>query len=336
MKRAIFILLLAALSLPAQIGGPVAGTVYDGHERALRPVIGTLGAAYLGLPLTGKVDAAAVSPDGRLAVVAEGGNLLVLRGIDTGQVQSAGLPRGFVTPDRIAWSADSITAAVVAGDRLLVYSGLDRGPAGRTARTASRTEVTRALSVDEISLSGLGAITALAVDDSRTVLVGANGGLYRVKAGGDRSLIASAGSVSSVQITGNRLLVADRGWNEVLEIGNWRESADVKLFANQGQGVDDPVGVALARDGRSLWVAGGTSRSLARFDLTSRRMMNRMELGFEPTRLSPIGGGTVLLLNERASETEALQALEDGPEAKVYFVPAASAAQLSAVNSVEE
>ena len=328
--------LLAALGLSAQIGGPVAGTVYDGHERALRPVIGTLGAAYLGSPLAARLDAASVSPDGRLALVAEGGNLFVLRGIEIGEVRSSGLPRGSLIPERAAWSQDSSTAAVVAGDRLLLYSGLDAPPAGRPVRAPSRSLDKRALSVAQVDLSGLGSITALAVDDSRLVLVGAEGGLYRLTADGDRALLAAAGSVSGILVAGGGLYVTDRARNEVLEIGNWRESADVKLFANQSQGVHDPVGVALSRDGRSLWVAGGASKSLTLLDIASRGMVQRMELGFEPTRLSPIGGGSVLLLNERNSEVEVLQALEDGPEARVYFVPAANAAQLAAVNSVED
>ncbi|MCP5118363.1 MAG: hypothetical protein GY953_46720 [bacterium] len=338
MKQAFLLtfLLLIAFSLVAQVRGPVTGTVYDDYEKALRPMVGMLGAAYLGAPLTGALDGGLASPDGRLAVAAEGGSFYLLRGLDTGQLRSAALPRGSGVPERMSWSGDSSTVAVQTGGRILLYSGVSEPPRGRTAARRPRSSQDRALSVAQLDLSDLGTITALAVDDSGSVLVGAAGGLFRLAADGDRTLLAAAESVSGIALAEDRLYVTDRSRNEVLEINNWRDSADVALFANQSQGVDDPVGVALSRDGRSLWVAGGGSRSVTQFDLVSRRMLRSLALGFEPTRLSPLGDGTVMLLNERDSESQALQALEDGPDARVYFVPAASAAQLAALNPVED
>ncbi|MCP5111736.1 MAG: hypothetical protein GY953_12975, partial [bacterium] len=84
MKRALLLtlLLLIALTLAAQVRGPVSGFVYDGYERALRPIIGFPGAAYLGLAVTGAVDAASASPDGRLAVISEGSDLYLIRDLD--------------------------------------------------------------------------------------------------------------------------------------------------------------------------------------------------------------------------------------------------------------
>ena len=52
----------------AELGGPISGFVYEKNTRSLRPVLGVLGAAYLGEPVLSGAEAAAVSPNGRIAL----------------------------------------------------------------------------------------------------------------------------------------------------------------------------------------------------------------------------------------------------------------------------
>jgi hypothetical protein len=72
--------ILACFAAPAlllcaeggSLNGPVPALVYDETTRALRPMIGVPGAAYLGAAIVSDIDGARVSPDSRLVVIRRG------------------------------------------------------------------------------------------------------------------------------------------------------------------------------------------------------------------------------------------------------------------------
>src|SRR5262245_9826140 len=96
--------LAAAAQVTTRVGGPVSGIVFDQKSHSLRPMIGVPGASYLGSPLLEGLDAAAVSPDGTLALAVSEGRLLLVSGLP--DAASAGAPvDGAVSgADRLAWS----------------------------------------------------------------------------------------------------------------------------------------------------------------------------------------------------------------------------------------
>jgi hypothetical protein len=57
------------------LNGPVPALVYDEAARALRPMIGMPGAAYLGTPLFSDIDGARVSSDSRLVAIRRGSDV---------------------------------------------------------------------------------------------------------------------------------------------------------------------------------------------------------------------------------------------------------------------
>lgn len=348
------IVALAVSGLAAQtssVTGPVTGLVFDAHARAIRPMLGIPGASYLGDPLADAIDLASVSPDGRLAVAATDAGLFLLRGLETGspvwvRLAAAG------NPELIAWNRTSTAVATYSGGYLRLWTRLKEtlevSRALRSGRRASLRErrvglrlPPMAKDLGDVSVLG-GRVTALAVDGSAAVLIGiedaVSGGVYRLASEGDAVLLARAASPSSIVLanSGRDLFVTDRDRQEVLEVRNFRDGADVIMFANESLGVSDPVAAALSRDARTLLVASGSGRCLARYDLQSRALIDQMELDFEPSRLEPLGDGSVFLLNSRGGRNGVLRVLEEGPNPAVFFVPAAGAAAVAEVNPVEE
>src|SRR5579871_576594 len=72
MKDVLVLPLLAALVVPlsaqSTFSGPVAGYVFDGSQRSIRPVLGNVGAAYLGPASAAKWVNASVAPNGKMAL----------------------------------------------------------------------------------------------------------------------------------------------------------------------------------------------------------------------------------------------------------------------------
>ena len=61
----------------SDLRGPVSRVVFDQNARALRPMLGVPGAAYLAAPLVSGIDAASVSPDGSAALAVQEGRLVL-------------------------------------------------------------------------------------------------------------------------------------------------------------------------------------------------------------------------------------------------------------------
>jgi len=305
----------AVASEQARLAGPVSGLVFDHQAHAIRPVIGVPGASYLGEPLAAGIDLAAVSPDGRLALAAQEGSLFLLRKLDGAQPVWSLLEEAAGLPERIVWNRASSAVAVVS-------------TAGRLRAWRIAADETVAVLASDLSALG-GRATALAVDASGSVVAGIEaeqaGGIYLVSPEGSR-LLASAARPSAVALAnGDRdLYVADRARQEILLLRGFRDAGAPALVANQSLGVSDPVGLAVSADGKALIVAGAADRSLLLIDLSAPAPALSIELEFEPSRVEPLPGGPLFLLNSRGAPHEPLQVLEMAPTPAVYFVPAQS------------
>lgn len=307
MRKALWIamFLFAASGLHGEagaIGGLISGVVFDAPSRSLRPVVGVPGAAYLGQPVTRGFDAVSVAPDGRQAIVLAAGRLYWMSDV------LAGLPARELAEDvgpweLAAWRKDSSKVALSAGGRLL---------------TASADGRIVPLSLESVP----GATSSLAVADDGSVLAGVAGaGVYLLEEGAAPVLVAALADPVSIAAAGDRVWVADRASGQVLEIRRYREAPELILFAGAGQGVSDPVAVALSRRGAALWVADAAGRKTIRFDLATGEPAGQVNLDFEPARLEALGAAG-FVLNEHAGHGEALQVLVEDSAPGVYFVPA--------------
>lgn len=304
-KQLILLLCLAALTLSAQdtrLAGPVSGVLFDPQAHALRPVVGVLGAAYLGDALVADLDFAAVSPDGKLAVVVQNERATVLRGLDTGRLEPAALETA-AGVTRASWSADSSAVALWNGaGQLEVWTSLASAPSRALA------------AVVEAPVA-----VAVAPEGRNAVAATGNGGIELLAEGASRRLLTLE-RISALALAGGDLFVADAARNEILALRGYAEAGDAQLFANAARGVEDPSALGVSPDGRLLYVAGRSARSLTAFDLASSEIRGVAELDFEPTSVERFAGSLYRLTS--GANGVPVQVLDSARALAVYFVPA--------------
>jgi len=297
-------LLPAALAQDGtQIGGPVSGTVLDHGSGSLRPMLGVPGAAYLGAGLVAGVDAAAISPDGEVALAVSQGKLQWISGLR--ELAPAGVPvDGAIDgADRLAWSPDGSFAAA--------YSS--RSGQAQVLRIASR--VPAAGPPIDIALP----VTALAVSASGDLVAGAEGGVYLIAAGAAPRLLAAAARPASLAVRGSTLYVADSAAGSILRVDNFATAAAASVFTD---GVPSPVGVALSSDGKRLLAASRDGKFVGVWDLASGSSGGHVELDCVPTELRAFGGRDIWLLNPDSVGTDPLYVATGGDQPAAWFVPA--------------
>jgi DNA-binding beta-propeller fold protein YncE len=290
----LFALALAAAALPAQesarFSGPTSGFLFDAPSRAIRVVMGTPGAAYLGQAVVGDLDNGSVSPDGRFAVAIADGAASLIRVAGSSVASLGSGCDGAVA----AWSADSSAVAVGCPDGLRLF----RASGGRAA------------------LAGFNGAKALAVDAAGGAVFAANAeGIFRIDADSAR-LLAPAADVISLALSGATLYAVDRAGKQVVALDNLSGSAALRIAASSA----NPVAVGVSPDGTRLYVAEGESKTLAVFNPATGELISRLELDFAPTRVDTLGTG-LFLLSPRQEAGDTLRVL-DARQLAVYFIPA--------------
>jgi hypothetical protein len=305
----------SALAQDTRLAGPMSGLVFDEYARSLRWIVGVPGAAYLGSDVAAGLDIAAVAPNGKFAVAVKDGALFLLR-LDTAEPQWETLETEAGAVENIHWNADS-SAVVVTGDSLRIWRNLG-GAAERLALTGIDGSKWLAFALEP----GAGA-----------VLAAKSGGVYRLT-NSEARLISAVENPTGLAIAGDVAYVTDRAGKQVLALRGWTNSVEVSLIGTEALGIDDPVAVGLAGDSRSLFIAGGKSRSIVQFDPQSGLLMNRWDLDFEPTSIERLASG-LLSLTRRAAESDPLQVLTTGLQPSVFFVPAGAALSANAGSQEE-
>lgn len=284
-----------------RLAGPTTGFMYDAPSRAIRVVMGVPGSAYLGRAVASDLDLGSVSPDGRWAVSAGNGELLLID-LASGAVSRLGAG----SAEQIAWNEASTAVAAVRGGVARLYR-LNGGVAEAVALAEFR---------------GNGAPVAV---DANAVYMAGDGGVYRVD-NESAKLLAPAGEVSGLTLAGGTLYAADKTNHQILAIGNLTGSPEVRLALGAAQGIDEPVALGAARDGSRLFVAE-KARTLSAFNPGTGELSSRVELDFDASRLDPVGG-SLYLLRARAADGDTVQLL-DARQMTVYFVPAQDLASVA-------
>jgi hypothetical protein len=294
-----------------RLTGPVSGFVFDAPSRAIRPILGIPGAAYLGAALVSDVDLAAVSADGKAALAVRGGKLFEARGLDSGSPVLAEIEGAIGDATRLAWSRNSGAAAVYSAGsrRLQLFARNGRLRPG-----------------EPIGISG--DVAALAVEDSGeralVAMESENGdGVYVAEPGAGTRLVAPVERIGGLALGDGRAFAGDRGRNQILEIRGYATAGEVLLFASDATGIGDPIALAVSADQRRLFAAGGSGKDVAVFDLESRERTALLTMDFEAAGMEPLSP-TLFLLKPANAEGEPIQVLEAGLHPAVYFVPARS------------
>jgi hypothetical protein len=316
MKKTLFLALFLSVLLPLMaqtLSGPVAGFVFDAGQRAIRPVLGVAGSAYAGGALVGGLDQAAVSPDGKMALVARDGGLYLMRNLGAEMPEPQLLVENASSMDEIVWNADSSAAVMYSSSAraLRLVSGL-----GGTPRVD-----------DPVDVAALGAHLSSLTLAGKSILAGFEDGegaaLYLVPGdGATPRLLVRLGAARAVTLARNGAgaFVADGVSGEIFEIRNFAGEFEVLSFSAAGS-VEGPVGLAVSRDGDTLYAASATTKEVLAFSLASRETIGRMPLDFEPSFLKPLAGGSLFVMNNAARGSRPLLVLDTGQSPGVYFIP---------------
>jgi hypothetical protein len=274
--------------------GPLAGFMLDVEARALRPVLGVPGAAHAGAAVLGDVEAMAVAPQGDVALAATAEGLALVRRLKTGEFETLPIENGLVGATRLAWSADGSFAAAYAA-------------AGGAAQVLRGSQVERTVDV-----SALEGVTALAIDNTgKTLIVGAVGGVYIARSSGLELAGAIAGATGIAISGGSAFIAADA----VYELADVAGKATLLPFAAEAA-----AGVAVSGNGKRLLIAA--AESVAVYDIASRALLSRTELGWAPATLARFGAPATFLLKPGQPGSEPLYVVDATAEPAVFFVPA--------------
>lgn len=316
MKRTLFLALFVSVLLPLMaqtLSGPVAGYVFDAEQRSIRAVLGVAGSAYAGPALVGGLDQAAVSPDGKMALVAREGGLYLMRNLGAEMPEPQLLVENTSSMDEIVWNADSSAA--------VLYSS-----AAHAMRLVSDLGGTPRVD-DAVDVAALGTRLSSLTLAGKSILAGFEDGegaaFYLVPGDGatPRLLLRlAAARAATLARNGADAFVADGVSGEILEIRNFAGEFEVLSFSAAGS-VESPVGLAVSRDGNTLYAASATTREVLTFSLTNREPIGRMPLDFEPSFLKPLAGGSLFVMNSAARGSRPLLVLDTGQSPGVYFVP---------------
>ena len=300
-----------AAAQPAGFQGPVAGAVYVSH--AVRPLLGTPRAAYLGSPLFTGVQWASVAPGGDWALIAKDGCSRLMRGISSG-APSDSSPDGLMDGiNRAAWSPDGAFA--------LFYSSsgnqLQRVRiAGGAAQADAPTPVPDS-----------GRVTTLAISSGSGQAVfgvsGTAGALYLLPAAGTPVLLSPMGNPAAAAFddSGNRLYVFDGGTGKILEFDAGAGPFEFASLPQADGAAPDFAGLALSGGGSYLLVADGAGKAIRVYDTSSQMPTTTIPLDFAPSRLEALSDGPLFLLNgDRRHQWLLILDARRTPE--VYFVPA--------------
>ena len=204
------LLCAGAAAAESGINGPVSGFVLDARSRSLRPVNGMPGAALLGAPLAipFQVRLAAVAARRDFALVAgieDDSPAMLVRGLAQAAPEISGIEGAISGASRMALSGGGAAAVLYSAGRgqMQALTGLpDQPRAG-----------------DLVDVSGLGEITALAVDDSGArIFAGTADGVYLVAADGEARRLAGGAGVAAIATANNGrdLVFASQASNEIV------------------------------------------------------------------------------------------------------------------------
>lgn len=305
-------LMLAGSAAAATLEGPQMGIVFDARAKALRPILGTPGAATVGDPLklSFELDQAVVSPlqDYVLATAGQSRQVMIIRP-DRSPVAATAIQGADPAPDQIQLSAHGSAALLYHADRNRI-------------QVVTRLPDAAKVSI-ELILSAYQVPSAFAVaDDGHTVLAGVEGSVYLVTPNGEVPILTGLRKITAMGLgTGRMALVADGAKNRVYRISDVSGPAEAIILGDFRDGIDGPAAVAISDDGNRGFVANERSGTVAMLDLRGQSPIEKIACHCKPTGLDRLAGNGVYRLTEPSDKP--MWVLEAGAHSpRVLFVPA--------------
>jgi len=299
---------------PDLFGAPSVGYVFEPEAHALRPILGTPGAALFGskIELGINLRRTWVSPrqSFALAEVEESREVMLLdlqQGTETAKTLSA-LPTG------AAQIAVSPTGTAMAfyfrnDNRLQIVSGLPDSP-----EVSSGTDLA--------VLPGL--LASLAVsDDGQAALAaftdGAAGAVYLVTPE-EKRVIAHSGDVRAMTFLANSLnaVFADAAANEVRLLNDVTGAATVQLLVEESRGISHPVALQGSADNNRVFVLNSGTQAVTTVDLATG-LLTHLPINGSASKLQRLTGDVFQLTDDFRQPTLLFDAASAEP--RVIFVP---------------
>ena len=311
-------LALAANSAPTALSGPRLGLIFDRAAANLRSISGIPGAATTGDPLSlgFLISNAAISPaqDSALVVKTRPYSVALVRasGGDWAAAQLDVPP----APELMAYSPGGSAAALYYRDGLVrILTGLPQA----------------AVVAGTIDLSGLPAVTAMAVSDTGGFVLIAVGqaepvSLFRAAPGSAPSLIGSYRSVSSMRLFdgGRQALVADVLANTVYDVADPAGTSVSQVVASAQDGIQGLVAADADSSGRRVFAAL-SSGTIMIFDRNGGAT-TAIDCACTPTGLYRLAGPAAFRLTELSSGPLEVLDANNAPRVVVVPPPAQAAA----------
>jgi DNA-binding beta-propeller fold protein YncE len=323
----VFILAANGVLLAQQgsLAGPVAGLVYDGPGRALRPIVGIPGASTIGDAVNFGLDltAAYVSPRQDSAFVASAdGSLHFFRLTSAGPVE-ASLGGISFTPQRVVFSPSGTSAALFASGRVRVFQGLPGAPTLAAMLTLPATGGEQASSAGGNRVrQAAPAAGPFAISDDGVYLLSVSAGSVRLISvnGEDRSLLqAGPGALVAFAPGGHDAAVVDAAAGLVL-IRDATGSGNPQTVAQPDESLASAAGIGFSQDGGKLYVASAGAKGVVAFDLASN---SRSSIACDCTPSTLAAMGPLFRITELGAEP--LWLLDPtAATARIVFVPARS------------
>jgi len=285
---------------PVRVAGVISGFVFDARAGVLRPIYGVPGAAYVGEALLEGVTWASVAPDGRAALVSREGVLAAVTDLVSFQPAWRAVENVAIKPDRAVWSED--------GSFALIYSS------GAGAAQLIRTSQGDWAAGELLPLGT--ELGALAVDPQGGVIAGLAEGLYLFAPGQAPVVLARLPRATALAIWRGRVFAAGAD-GELVEIQDYAWQPKALSWGTVG----DVAGLAVASDGRSLFLARPEERVIEVYDLASRTSSLRLPVEAEPAGLEQLTSGGIWLITSPARPSEPLYVLKTSEQPGVWFVP---------------
>jgi hypothetical protein len=286
----------------------------------VRPVMGKLGAAVLGNPISLPRDLTriAVSPTQTylLGERGESQELAVLSLAAAGAGPEVAISGTFPRSQLMEFSLSGSAAALYSASRghAQVITGLPDAP-----------QITQ-----QFDLSSLPApLTALAVsDDGSTLLVGASdgqtGAVYLVSAtNGIRSLVTAGVPAAIRFLSSDSAVVADSRASQILLLSTISGVVTSRVLAGAADGVNGPTQVEVCSANQAAVVSNGGSKLLLSIDLSTGKL-TFVSMSYPVTGLHAVTGSPMVFISSESSAFWSLGLNASGPS--LTFIPRAKLA----------
>lgn len=299
-----------------QLSGPKLGYIADSVTSTVRVINGIPGASAIGkhVSLDVKIRRAQVSVKGDFALAVSDNNAEVLLIANLSGVTSISPISGAVTGgDALGLSPSGSSAVAYSLDssRIQIIGGLPGNPVVRF----------------EVDTATMGqTLTAVAVNENEQVLAafsnGETGTLYLLAGNTAPRLISTVGHVSGITFApaGDRAVIADRAWNQVVLFQDLSTTATPIQLAGSVDGISGPIGILLSKDAKTAYVANEGSGTVTVVNLAGGGARD-VSCQCQPTTMRLLQGDSIFALTERTDEPIVLFDGES-TDPRVLIVPA--------------